>query len=111
MDKLTGCCGLDCRRCDARTATVNNDDELRDRVAKLWSELNGAEITREMINCDGCNASGRKTPFAESMCGIRKCAVGRGYMTCGECAEFETCGILSDITGNNVEALDNLRRR
>ena len=65
MDKLTGCCGLDCRRCDARTATVNNDDELRDRVAKLWSELNGAEITREMINCDGCNASGRKTPFAD----------------------------------------------
>lgn len=109
MSKLIACCGLDCNKCDARTATMNNDDELRDKVAKLWSELNGVEITREMINCDGCNVEGLKTPFCESMCEIRKCALGNNYLTCGECNIFETCEKLSMITGNNGEALNNLR--
>ena len=109
MSKLIACCGLDCSKCDARTATMNNDDALRDKVAKLWSELNGVEITREMINCDGCNVDGLKTPFCESMCEIRKCALGRGFVTCSECDIFETCEKLSMITENNGEALNNLR--
>lgn len=108
MSKLIACCGLDCSKCDARTATMNNDDVLRDKVAKLWSELNGVEITREMINCNGCNVDGRKTPFCESMCEIRKCALGKGFVTCGECDSFKTCEKLSMITENNEEALTNL---
>lgn len=108
MSKLIACCGLDCSKCDARTATMNNDDVLRDKVAKLWSEFNGVEITREMINCDGCNVDGRKTPFCEGMCEIRKCALGKGFVTCGECDSFETCEKLSMITENNEEALTNL---
>lgn len=109
MSKLIACCGLDCSKCDARTATMNNDDALRDKVAKLWSELNGVEITKEMINCHGCNVDGLKTPFCESMCEIRKCALGKDFVTCGECDIFETCEKLSMITGNNGEALNNLR--
>ena len=109
MSKLIACCGLDCSKCDARTATMNNDDVLRDKVAKLWSELNGVEITMEMINCEGCNVEGLKTPFCESMCEIRKCALGKGFVTCGECDIFETCKKLFMITGNNEEALANLR--
>ena len=34
--------------CEARLATVNNDNELRIKVSKEWSELNGVEITPEM---------------------------------------------------------------
>ncbi|MGM9794578.1 MAG: DUF3795 domain-containing protein, partial [Candidatus Cryptobacteroides sp.] len=34
MNELIGYCGLDCGQCDARIATVNNDDELRARTAK-----------------------------------------------------------------------------
>ena len=52
---------------------------------------------------------GLKTPFCESMCEIRKCALGKGFVTCGECDSFETCEKLSMITGNNGEALNNLR--
>lgn len=29
MKDLIACCGLDCENCDARKATVNNDDALR----------------------------------------------------------------------------------
>lgn len=32
MNELIGYCGLDCGQCDARIATVNNDDELRART-------------------------------------------------------------------------------
>lgn len=43
MNKLIGYYGLDCEQCDARIATVNNDDELRARTAKLWCGWNNTE--------------------------------------------------------------------
>ena len=73
MDKLIACCGLDCSSCDARIATINNDDGLREKVAKLWSKLNGVEITPEMINCLGCRVDGAKTPYCDKLCPIRNC--------------------------------------
>ena len=79
MKKLIAYCGLDCEKCDARTATLNNDNALREKVAKLWSEMNGVEITAEMINCEGCRADGLKTPFCDSLCPIRQCALGKAY--------------------------------
>lgn len=30
-DKL-GCCGLNCEKCDAKLATVHDDDELRKKL-------------------------------------------------------------------------------
>ena len=54
MKDFIAYCGLDCETCEARQATINNDDALRRKVAKLWSELNRAEITPAMINCTGC---------------------------------------------------------
>lgn len=53
MNQLIGCCGLDCEKCDARVATVTNDDALREKTAALWTKLNGVTITPEMINCTG----------------------------------------------------------
>lgn len=109
MKKLIACCGLDCEKCDARLATVNDDNALREKTAKLWSELNGVPITAEMINCMGCRADGVKTPFCDGMCEIRKCVNSRGYDTCGECAELETCETVAMIVKNNPDALNNLK--
>ena len=59
MKQLIACCGLDCENCTARIATVNNDDELREKTAKEWSVLNNTpEITAETIHCMGCRADG-----------------------------------------------------
>ena len=102
-------CGLDCERCEARLATVNDDDALRERVAKLWSELNGVEITPEMINCAGCRIDGVKTPFCDSLCEIRKCALAKHMETCGSCGEMDRCEKLAMIIGNNAEARGNLK--
>ena len=103
-------CGLDCETCEARLATMNDDNTLRIKVANLWSELNGVEITPEMINCSGCRIDGVKTPYCDSLCPIRQCAMGRNYKTCGECDKIETCEKVGMIIGNNRDALNNLRR-
>ena len=102
-------CGLDCERCEARLATVNDDDALREPVAKLWSELNGVEITPEMINCAGCRIDGVKTPFCDSLCEIRQCALAKHMETCGSCGEMDRCEKLAMIIGNNAEARGNLK--
>ena len=109
MNKYIAYCGLDCEACDARIATAKDDDELRQRVAKEWSALNGVEITAEMINCVGCRIDGVKTPFCESLCQIRKCAQGKRYETCGQCGEMDSCQTLGMITANNAEALERLK--
>jgi hypothetical protein len=61
MNTFVAYCGLDCETCEARLATVSDDQALREKVAKEWTELNGVEITPEMINCTGCRIAGAKT--------------------------------------------------
>lgn len=109
MRDLIAICGLDCEKCEARIATLNNDDALRAKVAAEWSVLNQAEITPEMINCVGCRVEGPKTPFCASMCPIKKCARSKGYETCGECADLKTCNDICMITGSDPQVYENLK--
>ncbi len=110
MKRMIAYCGLDCETCDAYLATLHDDDAQRVRVAKLWSELNGVEITPEMINCTGCRMDGIKTPYCDSLCPIRQCALRREVETCGGCADMETCEKVGMILGNNEEARRNLKQ-
>ncbi|MCR4671621.1 MAG: DUF3795 domain-containing protein [Lachnospiraceae bacterium] len=109
MRRYIAYCGLDCETCEARLATVNNDDALRQRVAKEWSELNGVEITAEMINCVGCRTDGIKTPYCEALCPIRQCALDRRVETCGSCGDMKSCEKLGAILKNNAGAYRNLK--
>lgn len=109
MKSMIGYCGLDCEKCDAYLATINDDQELRIKTAKLWAELNHAPILPEHINCQGCRAEGVKTVFCESMCGIRQCAMKKGVATCGDCPDLEQCPTVGGILENNLSALKNLR--
>ena len=109
MNNYIAYCGLDCESCEARLATVNNEDALRRKVAALWSELNGVEITPEMINCSGCRIDGVKTPYCDALCPIRQCAMGKtSGRTCGACPEMRGCEKLGAIIENNAEALCRL---
>ncbi len=109
MKEYIAFCGLDCETCEARIATVKNDDALRKKVAGRWSELNGVEITPEMINCAGCRIEGVKTPYCEALCPIRQCALTRSVATCGDCSEMDTCEKLGAVTGNSPDAYHNLK--
>ncbi len=111
MNDYIAYCGLDCEACEARKATINDDNDLRKKVAKEWSELNKVEITPDMINCTGCRIPGVKTPYCDSMCPIRQCAKGKKFETCGECSEVNTCAKVNMITGNNADAKKRLETR
>ena len=109
MKQLIACCGLDCESCDARIATVRNDNELRAKTARLWNELNNSsEITAEAINCMGCRTDGAKTVFCSDMCEIRKCASERGFDTCGECSELDNCLTVGAVFQHDPGAKSNL---
>ncbi|WP_022762831.1 MULTISPECIES: DUF3795 domain-containing protein [unclassified Butyrivibrio] len=108
MTDFIAFCGLDCEQCEARIATVNDDNSLREKVAKEWTELNGVDITPEMINCVGCRLTGVKTPFCQSLCEIRQCALGRKMETCGSCSDMKACSKVGMIINNNPEAKQRL---
>lgn len=111
MDQnLIAPCGLDCEKCEARIATLHKDEVLKKAVAKRWSELNHVDITPEMICCLGCQQTGPKTLYCESLCPIRPCVKAKGYRSCGTCAKSQDCPLLAPILGSAPEAGDNLKK-
>lgn len=87
-------CGLDCSSCPAFIATQNDDDKLRDKTAKEWTERyetdgrNRPSIKPQDINCRGC-LSKRTTYLYCRQCKIRKCGLEKGIKNCGECEEYK----------------------
>lgn len=110
MERLISCCGLNCETCDARIATIQNNDELRKATAEAWQKMfNAPQINFETINCTGCRMEGVKFTHCET-CQIRNCARGKGYETCGECADMGTCEIVAFVHKHAPEAIENLKR-
>lgn len=108
MKESIAYCGLDCEKCDAYRATITNDDALREATAKLWSQLNNAPITPEMIHCLGCRGEGVKAPFCEYLCEVRPCARQKQFVSCGACKTKHSCPKLAAMTQNSPEIWENL---
>lgn len=109
MKPLIACCGLDCESCNARVATVENDDALREKTAQKWSVMNNApEITAATINCLGCRTNGVKFAYCSDYCEIRKCVNEKGFHTCGDCAELGECQVVGAIFRHHPGARENL---
>ncbi len=109
-NQLIGCCGLDCETCDARIATITNDNTLREKTAALWTKLNGVPITPDMIHCTGCRIDGAKTPFCDKLCPIHNCVREKGLDTCADCEKMDGCPTLGRIAVNSPFVLENLNR-
>ena len=109
MKTMIAICGLDCEQCDAYLATIRDDQALREKTAKLWSELNHVTIQPEHINCEGCRANGAKTVYCDRLCQIRQCALKKGFETCGDCPELDACGTVAMVIGSNPDARKNLK--
>ena len=110
MEKLISCCGLNCETCEARIATVQNDDNQRKATAEKWQKMyNAASLTPDSINCTGCRQEGVKFAHCE-ICKIRLCVNEKGYETCGDCAEMATCDIVAMVHKYVPEAVENLKR-
>ena len=109
MEKIIACCGLNCAACEARIATITNNNELRTKVAEEWKvRYNVPGILPEMINCTGCREDGVKIGHCEQ-CEIRKCAISKDFQTCADCGEMELCAMLRNIHQYVPDALKNLK--
>lgn len=108
MEKLISCCGLNCATCDARIATLENNDEHRKKTAEAWSAMfNAPGLDYTVINCTGCRMDGIKFAHCNT-CEIRVCVNAKGYETCGDCAEIDTCSIVAMVHKHAPEARQNL---
>jgi hypothetical protein len=108
MNELIACCGLNCEWCDARIATVKDDDTLRQSTLDKWRAMYNAEnLNISMINCTGCRVEGVKYYHCLD-CEIRKCVNVKGFKTCGECTELDTCAMITKIHKYVPEAHSNL---
>ena len=104
-------CGLDCSACPAYIVSVKEDMSLRERTARQWSEIYGADIEPDDIFCTGCaSAAGRK--FGHCLeCGIRLCAKEKGVENCAFCDEYacEKLASFLEYVPEAKETLDRLR--
>jgi hypothetical protein len=108
MKQLIACCGIDCETCDARIATVNNDNALREKTAKKWAVMyNVPNIPPDTINCTGCRIGGAKVAHCGE-CEIRICVKAKGLNTCGDCEEMDTCPTVGFILQHVPGTRENL---
>ena len=108
MKQLIACCGIDCESCDARVATVNNDNELREATAEKWRVMyNSPDITAESLYCEGCRVDGVKVAHCAE-CEILNCVKTNGFNTCGDCKEMETCEIVGFVLKHVPGTKENL---
>jgi len=107
MAVLLAYCGLDCAECDARKATLANDDELRAATAARWTKDFNFAFTPQMINCTGCREAGAKIGHC-SECEMRICGQAKGVANCGECADYATCSKIGEFLKMVPEAKKRL---
>lgn len=91
---LLSFCGLDCSQCAAYIATINDDDDLRQKTAKDWTKRyhknhpQRPALQPEDINCRGCLSAGPIYLYCRK-CQIRKCALKRKIKNCKECGNYK----------------------
>lgn len=107
MNKMVGYCGLYCNKCDVYIATITNDNELKEKTAKIWSKLNNTKILPEHINCNGCRTEGIKTIFCSNLCLIRKCAIKNNVEHCIQCKKFNLCDTIQKFLNMNSSIINH----
>ena len=126
---LVGYCGLYCNACGIRQEKIKTAvNNLRDIIAaygfdKIMPELAKWEPSFKHYNefdqvmnglvklfgdCQSCLQGG-----GDPNCKVRACAKQKGYRTCAECSEAETCENLAPFRKGYkgfTQALQNLRQ-
>ena len=113
MKRIVSSCGLICSECPAFLAHSTDDNDLRERTAKMWSDFYKAHITPDMINCEGCHSNGILFNHCNE-CSIRQCCHERQYNTCAECNDYicpDKLKPLLDAVPEAKEELDKLRQQ
>jgi len=81
--ELVAPCGLYCGVCGIYCASVNNDQPLKEKLAKAYGD------TPDKINCRGCLSD--SVYWYCKVCDIKICTKEKGYAGCHQCDSF-SCG-------------------
>lgn len=88
MSTMISFCGLDCASCPAHVAYLTDDNALREKTAREWSEMFHADFKPEMVNCVGCTALEGVHIGHCAECAIRTCAQERKVENCAVCQDY-----------------------
>ncbi|WP_457558740.1 DUF3795 domain-containing protein [Candidatus Harpocratesius sp.] len=100
-------CGLDCTKCPAYIATIENNMDQLIELSKKWSSPE-MQFSPGDMKCKGCTQSVQLFSWC-SNCEIRNCAMSRNIENCGYCGEYP-CDKLTPSHENNPEARKTLDR-
>jgi hypothetical protein len=96
VNVIVGFCGIVCSDCPVFKATLENNDEERNRVAELFTEQYGKEYKPADINCEGCVSDSERIFGFCGVCGIRRCGRERRVKNCGYCVAYP-CEKLDEV--------------
>lgn len=85
---LVSPCGLYCGVCGIYYASVNNDEQLKEKLARGYGE------TPDKIKCGGCRSD--SVYWYCAVCTIKSCAAEKGYAGCHQCDSF-TCDKIANF--------------
>ncbi len=111
-ENLIAACGLYCGACEMYRAVHDNNEAKQQALIQAFN-ARGGKFTLADLECDGCLAGGRLSPWCRQ-CNIKSCAkLKPGETICSaDCSDFP-CSILIDFTKSmphHAEVVDNLRR-
>ena len=78
--ELVSPCGLYCGVCSIYYAYSNNNQKLKEKIAKVYNE------TPDKIACKGCRSD--MVYWYCTICQIKTCALEKGFEGCYQCQEF-----------------------
>ena len=87
-------CGYTCPKdCKFKTATLNDDTDLKKEAYKIWKikEKYKLEFDPKKAICYGCKNLDKPKGFVTDNCTVRECAITKKYDACIECKELAEC--------------------
>ena len=110
-DHLAAVCGLYCGACVIYRARRDGNTERLEQLVEVMKAIE--PVSLEDLQCDGCLAGGRLTPYCQK-CLIRVCPEEKpGVVRCSDCPDFPCSRITAfndDGMRHHAEVLDNLCR-
>lgn len=107
--KLIAPCGLYCGCCDDYIAHVNNDEELKKKVAAAINKQLDMDILPGQVGCEGCRGKLHTKWSANLNCEVRRCAEQKGVLSCVLCDDF-ACEKLRSHFAGDINKKTNLHR-
>ncbi len=104
-------CGLLFNQCPVFIATVENNEQVKDQLARGYTS-DKCQFSREDMNCFGCFSEKSKDSKMCGNCTIRNCAKNQRVKNCGYCNEYPCDYIKTHVRegSENRKRLDDIKK-